>query len=209
MLQAKPQLVPSQAAVPFIGVAHGVHDDGPHEFGLVFGWHVPLQSWLPLAQTPEHDALDAMQTPAHSFIPDGHVPPHIVPSQVAAPPVGTGQDTQAMPQFATSLFCTQIPTQLCVPAPQALPASLLVSLLPASGGPASPSRPRSLPASIGRSVCASAVEPLSTPFVGMLRLRAVVQPPVTIIIPRTAAAMKPSNRRARQGQFCTSVILRL
>jgi hypothetical protein len=40
MLQVKPQVVPSQVAAPFVGIAHGVHDV-PHELGLVFGWHVP------------------------------------------------------------------------------------------------------------------------------------------------------------------------
>jgi hypothetical protein len=31
-----------------------------------------------------------MQAPTHGFIPVGHCPPQIVPSQVAVPPVGTG-----------------------------------------------------------------------------------------------------------------------
>jgi hypothetical protein len=44
VLQVNPQLVPSQVAVPFMGVEHAVHADAPHEFGLVFGWQVPAQS---------------------------------------------------------------------------------------------------------------------------------------------------------------------
>ena len=51
-------------------------------------------------------AVVAMQAPAHSFWPVGQVPPQAVPSQVAVPPVGTGQATHAVPQFATSLFFT-------------------------------------------------------------------------------------------------------
>ena len=105
MLQVNPQLVPSQVAVPFMGVEHAVHDM-PHEFALVFGWQVPLQSWLPLAQTPEQDAVEAMQTPAHSFMPDGQVPPHIVPSQVAVPPVGTVQAVQLEPQELIAVLLT-------------------------------------------------------------------------------------------------------
>ncbi len=105
MLQVNPQLVPSHVAVPFMGVEHAVHDV-PHEFGLVFCWQVPLQSWLPLAHTPEQDAVEAMQTPAHSFIPDGHVPPHIVPSQVAVPPVGTEQAVQLEPQELIEVLLT-------------------------------------------------------------------------------------------------------
>ena len=100
----KPQAVPSQIGVPFIGVEHGVHDDVPHEFGLLFGWQVPLQSWLPSAHMPEHDALEAMHMPAHSFIPDGHIPPHIVPSQVAVPPVGTGHAAQLEPHELTAVL---------------------------------------------------------------------------------------------------------
>jgi hypothetical protein len=106
VLQVKPQLVPSQVGAPFVGVAHGVHDDVPHELGLVLGWHVPEQSWLPLGQTPEHDAPLAMQAPAHSFIPDGQVPPHVVPSQVAVPPVGTGHAVHDVPQPAVLVLAT-------------------------------------------------------------------------------------------------------
>jgi hypothetical protein len=106
VLQVNPQLVPSQVAEPFIGVEHGVHET-PHEFGLVFGWHVPLQSWLPLGQTPEHDAAEAMQAPAQSFIPDGQVPPHTVPSQVEVPPpVGTEHAVQLEPQELTEVLAT-------------------------------------------------------------------------------------------------------
>ena len=59
----------------------------------------------------EQEAVLAMQAPAHSFIPVGQVPPHEVPSQVAVPPVGIGQATHAVPQFATSVFFTQVPVQ--------------------------------------------------------------------------------------------------
>jgi len=107
VLQVNPQLVPSQVAVPFIGVEHGVHDVAPHEFGLVFGWHVPLQSWLPSGHMPEHDAVEAMHAPAHSFMPDGQVPPQIAPSQVALPPsVGTEQAVQLEPHEATEVLLT-------------------------------------------------------------------------------------------------------
>jgi hypothetical protein len=37
---------------------------------------------------PEHDAAASMQTPAHTFIPDGQVGTHVVPLQVASPPIG-------------------------------------------------------------------------------------------------------------------------
>lgn len=130
MLQVNPQLVPSHVAVPFIGVEHGVHDEAPHEFGLEFGWQVPLQSWLPLGQTPEHDAVDAMQTPAHSFIPDGQVPPHVMPSHVAVPPVGTGQAAQLEPHEATEVLLAQDDPQTWYPVlqvkPHAVPSQVAV-----------------------------------------------------------------------------------
>ena len=110
MLQVNPHAVPSHVAVPFIGVEHAMHDV-PHELGLVSGWQVPLQSWLPLGQTPEHDALEAMHVPAHSFMPDEQVPPHVVPSQVAVPPVGTEHAAQLEPQELTAVLLTQAPPQ--------------------------------------------------------------------------------------------------
>jgi hypothetical protein len=54
VLQVNPQPVPSQVAAPFMGVAHAVHEL-PHEFGLLLGWQVPLQSWVPIGQAPLHD----------------------------------------------------------------------------------------------------------------------------------------------------------
>jgi hypothetical protein len=51
VLHVKPHWVPSQVAAPLVGVGHGVHDV-PQELGLAFGWQVPLQSWVPDAQTP-------------------------------------------------------------------------------------------------------------------------------------------------------------
>ena len=97
--------MPSQVAAPFIGVEHSVHDV-PHEFGLMSGWQVPEQSWLPAGQTPWQDALPAMQAPAHSFSPDGQSPPHTVPSQVAVPPIGTGHAAQLEPQELTKVLLT-------------------------------------------------------------------------------------------------------
>ncbi len=143
----KPQVVPSQVAVPCAGIGQAVQEV-PQVFGLAFGWQLPEQSCVPDAQAPAHEAPESMQAPAHSFCPDGQVPPHIVPSQVAVPPIGTGQGTQAVPQLATSPFFTQIPTQLCVPEPQTLPVS---------PPPASPARPRSWPASAARSTATSTV----------------------------------------------------
>jgi hypothetical protein len=152
--QVKPHAVPSQVAVPCIGIVHAVHDV-PQVLGLAFGWQMPEQSCVPEPQTPAHEAVASMHAPAHSFIPDGQVPPHMVPSQVAVPPIGTGQGTQAVPQLATSLFFTQTPTQLCVPVAQTPPASLPPA--PASVVPASPPRPRPPPAPIGWSTVASTV----------------------------------------------------
>jgi hypothetical protein len=106
VLHVNPQLVPSQVAAPFVGVAHGVHEL-PHELALLLGWQVPLQSWVPIGQTPLHDAAASMHAPAHSFIPEGQVPPHIVPSQVAVPPVGIEHAVQLDPHELTDVLLAQ------------------------------------------------------------------------------------------------------
>lgn len=142
-------MVPSQVAVPCAGTGQAVQEV-PHELGLALGWQVPEQSWVPALQTPEHDAAVAMHCPAHSLKPVGHDPPQLVPSQVADPPTGTGQATQAMPQFATSVLLTHCPVQMCLAEGQPVPTSEF--------GPASAfastglSRP-------GLSTAASTVEP--------------------------------------------------
>ncbi len=94
-----------------MGIGQGMHEV-PHELVLVFGWQVPEQSWLPLGQTPEHDAFAAIHVPAHSFIPDGQVPPQLVPSQVAVPPlVGAEHATQEEPHDAIALLLAQVDPQ--------------------------------------------------------------------------------------------------
>ena len=44
MLQASPQEVPSQVALPFATVGQTVHED-PQAVRLVLSWHEPPQSW--------------------------------------------------------------------------------------------------------------------------------------------------------------------
>jgi hypothetical protein len=68
---------------------------------------VPLQSWVPIGQTPLHDWLDGMHMPAHSFMSAGQVPPHCVPSHVAAPPVGTEHAVQLDPHELTDVLLAQ------------------------------------------------------------------------------------------------------
>lgn len=68
----------------------------------------PAQSWVPAGQAPSHALLFSMQAPLHNFVPFGHVAPHFVPSQVAAPPVGTGQAVQPVPQVPGSMLLAQL-----------------------------------------------------------------------------------------------------
>ena len=144
MSQVKPHVVPSQVAVPCVGIGQG-EQDVPQLLGLAFGWHVPEQSCVPVPQTPEHEAAWAMHWPAHNLKPVGHDPPQLVPSHVAVPPMGTGQATQAMPQLATSVLLTHWPVQMCMPGPQTVPTSGFW--------------PRSAFASTGLSIAASTIEP--------------------------------------------------
>jgi len=92
--------VPSQLATAFDGVVHGVHDVRPQLLGLLFDWQFPLQLCVPVPHVPWHACAAAMQTPAHSFVPLGQVPPHDTPSQVARPWPGTGQGMHEAPQVA-------------------------------------------------------------------------------------------------------------
>ena len=52
-----------------------------------------------------------MQLPLHGVVPEGHMIPHIVPSQVALPPTGGAQGSQELPQVAGSLSLTQASLQ--------------------------------------------------------------------------------------------------
>jgi hypothetical protein len=91
--------VPSQLAVPFVGVAHAVHALGPQLLVLVFDEHRPLQSCVVTAQNDVHSVAWEMQVPAQSFWPSGQAPPQVVPSQVAAPPAGATQAEHEAPQL--------------------------------------------------------------------------------------------------------------
>ena len=127
VLQVKPHAVPLQVAVAFAGVAQAVHDVVPQLPTLVFGWQVPEQSCEPVAHTPAHDSLLAMQAPAQSFCPDGQVPPQEVPSQVAVPPpVGTGQAVHEVPHPETLVLATQAAPQAWNPVPQVKTTNLEV-----------------------------------------------------------------------------------
>ena len=59
--------MPSQLAVPFVGVAHAVHALGPQLLVLVFDEHRPLQSCVATAQNAVHAMACGMQVPAQSF----------------------------------------------------------------------------------------------------------------------------------------------
>lgn len=69
-------MVPLQE-VAFAPVGSGQDvQEVPQLSTLVLLAQMPEQLWVPLAQTPLHDALLAMQAPAHSFIPDGQAGTH-------------------------------------------------------------------------------------------------------------------------------------
>ena len=88
--------MPSQVAVPWVGTGQLVQAV-PQLLGLALGWHVPEQSWVPVLQTPEQEAVWAMHWPAHSLKPVGHEPPQLVPSQVADPPIVSESVAETVP----------------------------------------------------------------------------------------------------------------
>jgi hypothetical protein len=109
--QVKSQLVPSHVACPFIGGLQGMHEV-PQLAGSLFDTQLPLQSCVPTGHTPSQAIASGMHAPLQILVFAGQVAPQLVPSQVAEPPVGTGQGVQPTPQLAVSVF-------LAHPSPQA------------------------------------------------------------------------------------------
>jgi hypothetical protein len=105
------QLVPSQLDLPFAGALQGVHEEVPQLAASVFETQLPLQLWVPDGQLPSHALPAAMQVPLHSVVPVGHSAPHLEPSQVALPPLGTGQGEQPVPQVMGSVSPAQVEPQ--------------------------------------------------------------------------------------------------
>jgi hypothetical protein len=109
--QVKPQVVPLQLVeVAPVGKGHAVHDVVPQLATSVLVAQMPEQSWVPLGQVPLHAALLAMQVFVQSFMLEGQVGTHCVPSQVTEPPVGCVHAVHdEAPQLPTSLLLTHLP----------------------------------------------------------------------------------------------------
>jgi hypothetical protein len=120
-VQVKPHAVPSHVGVAPGGGAHG-EQEIPHAATLVLGKHRPLQLCSPGGHWPQTSATGTQRL-RHSFVPSGHLPPQLVPSQVASPPATVGHFSQEVPQLSGDMFATQVPAQLCVPVAQPLPGS--------------------------------------------------------------------------------------
>jgi len=106
---AKSQVVPSQiVALAPGGFAQDVQL-APHESTLVFDAQMPLQSCVPVGQTPEQEDAVSMHVPTHSFFPVGHAGWHAVPSQLVVPPAGAAHAVHdVVPQLPTDLLLTQV-----------------------------------------------------------------------------------------------------
>jgi hypothetical protein len=78
----------------------------PHEFVLVLSTQMLLQLCVAAGQAPQA-WLEGMQAPLQRLCPMGHVPPQVVPSHVALPPVMLGHAKQDdAPQEPTSVLLT-------------------------------------------------------------------------------------------------------
>jgi hypothetical protein len=115
--QVKSHLDPSHVAIAPAGATQGAQEDGPQELTLVFSAQTPLQSCVRSGQEPVQGAASSMHSPRHSFLPAGQVPPHLVPSQIAVPPLISGHGWQETPQLPISLSPRQVLPQRWVPAP--------------------------------------------------------------------------------------------
>jgi hypothetical protein len=111
-------LSPSQLVTPLADVGQGVHEV-PQAATLMASTHSPLHGFLPAGQLPSHTASRSTHRSRQTFLPSGHITPHLMPSQVAAPPIGLGQGSQADPQLADEVLSTQ-PTvgHVCFPGGQ-------------------------------------------------------------------------------------------
>jgi len=119
-LHVKPHAPLAQVAVAFVTAGQAAQLP-PQEFTLVFERQRPLQSCVPMGQTPMQAAPFAMQTLAQTFSPIGHFAPQVVPSHVAAPPCGAEQAEQEVPHDAGELSSEQPPLQAWKPAPHEKP----------------------------------------------------------------------------------------
>ena len=106
-----PQAVPSQRALPFVGVGQAVHTLGPQLLRLMFDAHRPPQSCVPTAQKAVQAAVASMHVPAQSFSFVGQLPPQVVPSHVAIPPEGATQAEQEAPQLCVDMSSAQTAPQ--------------------------------------------------------------------------------------------------
>jgi hypothetical protein len=103
--------LPSQLAVPFVGVGQGVQTLGPQLLRLTLDAQRPPQSCVPTAQKAVQASVAPIQVPAHSFWFAGQLPPQVVPSQVALPPEGATQAEQEFPQVCADMLSTQASPQ--------------------------------------------------------------------------------------------------
>jgi hypothetical protein len=109
--QAKRQLAPSQVATALLGGLQGVQAL-PHELRSVLDTQLPPQLCVPaVVHVPVQGEVAGVHFPAHSWVPAGHSPPHLLPSHVALPPSGAGQGVHEAPQLAGSSLLRQASPQ--------------------------------------------------------------------------------------------------
>jgi hypothetical protein len=91
-------------------VGHATHEP-PQAVFSVASTHRPLHAFLPAGQDPSQGSSGPMHelVAGQIFVPAGQLTPHLMPSQVAVPPLIDGHGSHARPQFATTLLSTQAP----------------------------------------------------------------------------------------------------
>jgi hypothetical protein len=129
--QVNPHDVPSQVAVAFGGGAGQGVQEPPQLSTDVRDRHSPLHSWWAVSQlvashrTPVQVVVSApsgqmAQLDPHIRLLLGQPRPHELPSQVAKPPLGTGQFAQLGPHAVRLAMGWQVPLQACMPDVQAV-----------------------------------------------------------------------------------------
>lgn len=101
---------------PFGDVGQTEHE-GPQAVLSVAATQVLLQRFLPAGHVSPQGSSTPMHSPSagQAFLPAGHVTPHLVPSQVASPPLIPAQGSQAKPQWEGLRLLLHSPSHLWNP----------------------------------------------------------------------------------------------
>jgi hypothetical protein len=116
-LHSSLHLSPSQLATP-LGEEGQVAQLEPQVLRLLAATQIPLHEFFPIGQGVLQAALSGTQPSEQTLLPAGQDAPHRMPSQVAVPPLTSGQASQPRPQVRGDMLLAQPSLHGCVPGAQ-------------------------------------------------------------------------------------------